>query len=181
MLVLVRDEQDRLGHMADLVHCKTRLIRVDQRDVVRPGNVAMIRDDEIRRQRDVARSDAATRNGGADRGAVQHAGERQIADVLRGSGNLGVAVFAPDVPAYRGHGPNVLQLAAGNAGHDLDDIAVRHRVGVDAVQQDLVIESDVVDRVVKLARQAGPQPVERLDQLANGRHRFGHGQRVAGR
>ena len=46
VLVGVPDEQDRLGDVANLVDREARLIGIDQRDVVRSGNVAVIGDDE---------------------------------------------------------------------------------------------------------------------------------------
>ena len=52
------DQQDRLGDMTDLIDRKARLIGIDQRDVVRSGNVAVVGDDETVRQRDVTRGDA---------------------------------------------------------------------------------------------------------------------------
>ena len=55
VLVGVADQQDRLGDVADLIDRQARLIGIDQRDVVRAGNVAVIGDDEVVRQRDVTR------------------------------------------------------------------------------------------------------------------------------
>ena len=50
VLVGMSDEQDRLGDMANLIDGQARLIGIDQRDVIRSGNVAVIGDDEAVRQ-----------------------------------------------------------------------------------------------------------------------------------
>ena len=49
------DQQDRLGDVANLVDRQARLIGIDQRDVVGSGNVAVIGDDEVGRQRQLTR------------------------------------------------------------------------------------------------------------------------------
>ena len=43
----MRDEEDRFGDVPNLIDGKARLIRIDQRHVIRSGNVAVIGDDEI--------------------------------------------------------------------------------------------------------------------------------------
>ena len=50
VLVGVADQQDRFGDVTNLINRKTGLIGIDQRDVVRSGNVAVIGDDEAVRQ-----------------------------------------------------------------------------------------------------------------------------------
>jgi hypothetical protein len=107
----VSNQQERLSHMKDVVLGQTRLIVVDQRNDVAPGNVAEIDDGEaggVEGEADVGQ--ASARDGGADRRAVQHAGKRQIVDVLGRAGDLGVRIFAPDVGANRAcHIANVHQ------------------------------------------------------------------------
>ena len=59
LLVGVADQQDRLGDMTNPIDRKARLIRIDQRDVVGAGDVAVIGDDEAVRQGDVTSGDGA--------------------------------------------------------------------------------------------------------------------------
>src|SRR6185295_12222015 len=100
--VLVREQDDRLGDVADLDLRQRRLVVVDQRDDVATGNVGGADDREARCLQirpDV--DDAAGRNRRPDRAAVQQTGKGVIVDVARGAGHLVDALLAKDVAANR--------------------------------------------------------------------------------
>src|SRR5688572_16699904 len=58
-----------------------------------------------------------------------------------------------------------LVLAAGHRGNDFDDVAISNLTRFNGVQQDLVIDGDVVERIVQLLVDSRLQALERLQQL----------------
>ena len=106
----VRDEQDRLLRMADAVLCEQRLVVLDQRDVVGPGDVVGRHDHVLapgERRIEGERADPAAGDRRAQRRAEQAAGKRVVVHVLRGAaelvGSLGTARAAADDLRHRRH------------------------------------------------------------------------------
>ena len=95
---LVREQQDRLGDVADLALDEARLVVLDQRDDVAAGNVAEVDDREAVRiewKGDVG--NRAGRDRRANRAPVEQVRKRQVVDVSRGTGDLVSALLARDV------------------------------------------------------------------------------------
>ena len=102
LAVLVRQQQDRLRHVADRPLGQARLIVLDQRDDVAAGNVAVVDDGEaggVEIEADVR--NLSGRDGRSDGARVQEVGEREVVDVPRGAGDLLDAFLAKDVAADR--------------------------------------------------------------------------------
>ena len=97
----MRQQQNRLGDVIDLVLGQARLIVVDERDDVAAGDVAIIDDGETGRGRSRGEWGRARPRGIVERmvRAVEHARERQVVDVFRGAGDFGVGVLPPNVLA----------------------------------------------------------------------------------
>src|SRR5688572_22996372 len=78
--------------------------------------------------------------------------------------------FTPTAPAtlrtVRTSG--TLVLAAGHRRNDFDHVTISNLTRFNGVQQDLVIDGDVVKRIVQLLVDSRLQALERLQQLADG-------------
>ncbi len=98
--ISMREKQNRLGEMMDFVSRQTRLVVVDQRDDISPGDVAMIDDRKaggLEFQRN--RVDLAPDNRRPHGSAVQHPRKCQIVDVTSDTGDLVRSFFAKNVAA----------------------------------------------------------------------------------
>ena len=96
----VRDEQDRLGRVADRALGETRLIVVDQRDEVAAGDVAVVDDGEpvaVEVQADIG--NFAGRNRRANCPSIQHPRQREIVDVAGGAGDFVEPLLARNIAA----------------------------------------------------------------------------------
>jgi hypothetical protein len=98
---LVRDEEDRLGEVADFFFRQTWLIELDQRDRVSAGDVTEVGDREARAvEVEADPRDLALRNRRSDRARVEHPREDEVVDVLRPAGDLVEPFLPADIPAH---------------------------------------------------------------------------------
>ena len=98
LAIFMREQQNRLGDVIDLVLSQARLVVVDERNDVASGDVAII--DNGKGRGDRSRGEyvqPAPRDRGPDGPAVQHSWEGKVVDVFRGAGDFGVRVLPPDV------------------------------------------------------------------------------------
>ena len=101
---LVREQNDRLGHVLDFAFDEERLILRDQIDSILCGNVAIIADGEAGRVEIISNGSHSTaRNCRADRTTVKHARKYDVVGVARRSGRFSDSVFSRDARTYCGH------------------------------------------------------------------------------
>ncbi len=103
--ILVREQQDRLRHVADLALDEKGLILLDQVADVAPRNGAVVHDREAGRVAlDAHGPHASAGDRRADGAAEEHAGNDEIIGVACLAGGLADAVLARNADAYGCHG-----------------------------------------------------------------------------
>jgi len=88
----VREQQHRLVHVAHVYRREHRLVALDQQDLVGPGKVLAVDDDElgpVDASPEPHRRDATARRRAADGGAPEKVVQGQVVHVALASGELG--------------------------------------------------------------------------------------------